>query len=94
MTVYVVTWDLNKEKSNYSAARTAFISHLEKYPHCKDGGLDSVWFIQTTQDANTITNYLKQKLDNNDRLFVSRINSGQYQGWLAKPTWEWIEART
>lgn len=30
MAVYVVTWNLNKERSNYDAARRQFIQHLER----------------------------------------------------------------
>ncbi len=31
MSVYVVTWDLNREKPNYSEARRAFLTKLEEY---------------------------------------------------------------
>ena len=90
MAVYVVTWDLNKEKPNYSQARTAFVKHIEAYENKKDPGLDSVRFISTANTANEIDAYLRQKLDNNDRLFISKLNSGQHQGWLNKDVWEWI----
>jgi hypothetical protein len=29
MAVYVVTWNLNKEKANYNEARSAFLMELE-----------------------------------------------------------------
>lgn len=94
MSVYVVTWDLNKEKSNYSQARAAFIKHLETIENTKDSGLDSVRFISTTSSASEIQAYLIQKLDKNDRLFVSKLNSGERDGWLSKSVWDWINART
>lgn len=93
MAVYVVTWDLNKERANYSQARAAFVKHLETYQNTKDPGLDSVRFISTANSANEIDGYLRQMLDTNDRLFVSKLNSGQYQGWLSKEVWDWINAR-
>jgi hypothetical protein len=93
MSVYVVTWDLNRAKPNYSEARTAFISHLQNYQHIKDGGLDSVWFISTQQSANQIDSYLRQRLDDNDRLFVSLLRLGEHQGWLEQAVWDWINAR-
>lgn len=93
MAVYVVTWDLNKEKPNYNAARAAFIKHLEAYENTKDAGLDSVRFISTTDTASDIKDYLRQKMDDNDRLFVSRLRKGERDGWLAKIVWEWISAR-
>jgi len=76
MAVYVVTWDLNKEKLNYTQARAAFIKHLEAYESIKDPGLDSVRFVSTTSTASTISEYLRQKLDTNDRLFVSNQARG------------------
>ncbi len=91
--VYLVTWDLNKEKPNYSQARADFIAHLNKFEHVKDSGLDSVWFISTTWSAEEASTYLRQKLDGNDRLVVTKLVAGQYAGWLSKTTWDWIGAR-
>jgi hypothetical protein len=93
MSVYIVTWNLNKERSNYPAARSAFIELVENYPMKADTGLESVRFIESSQSADQISNYLRQALDDNDRLLVSKMNSGQHQGWLSKDTWDWINAR-
>lgn len=38
MAVYLVTWDLNKEKPNYAEARKQFIAHVERYENKKDAG--------------------------------------------------------
>ncbi|NOD62070.1 MULTISPECIES: hypothetical protein [unclassified Ruegeria] len=93
MAVYVVTWNLNKEKSNYAAARSAFIKQLETYTNKADSGLESVRFISTNQSADQVDAHLRKKLDTNDRLLVSKMNNGEHQGWLSKDTWEWINAR-
>lgn len=93
MAVYVVTWDLNREKPNYSAAREAFVTHLERYENVKDPGLDSVRFISTSHTADQVDEFLRQKLDTNDRLFVSKIRAGERNGWLSKNVWDWIKAR-
>lgn len=93
MSVYLVTWDINKAGAAYTEARNKFIAHLQTYDHIKDGGLDSVWFIFTSQTANQIDAYLRQKLDTNDRLLVTRMRSGEHQGWLDPAVWEWINAR-
>lgn len=95
MAVYVVTWNLNKERSNYDAARRAFVEHLEKFEHVKDPGLESVrWIYAATWTASQVREYLCQKLDNNDRVFVSNVRKGERDGWLAQAVWEWINART
>ena len=93
MAVFLVTWDLNQEKLNYGEARVAFIKHLEAYENAKDGGLDSVRFISTTNTADQVSTYLRQKVDDNDRLIVTKLNNGAHQGWLSKATWDWINDR-
>lgn len=93
MAVYVVTWNLNQERSNYAQARQVFVQHLERFENVKDSGLETVRWISTSSTASQIDADLRQKLDNNDRLFVSKLNSGEHQGWLNKATWEWINAR-
>lgn len=93
MAVYVVTWNLNQERSNYAQARQAFIQHLESYQNVKDSGLETVRWISTTESADQIDSYLRKKLDDNDRLFVSKLTSGSHQGWLNQATWDWINAR-
>ena len=93
MAVYVVTWNLNKEGSRYEQARREFITHLERYEHVTDSGLETVRWISTPDSPNQISDYLLQKMDDNDRLFVSKLNRGEHQGRLSKSTWEWINAR-
>lgn len=93
MAVFLVTWDLNREKSNYNQARATFIAHLERYENTRDPGLDSVRFIATSLTATQIDADLRTKLDTNDRLFVTKLVSGNHQGWLAKNVWDWINAR-
>lgn len=93
MAVFVVTWNLNKERTNYSSARNEFIKHLERYDNIGDPGLESVRFISTGSTAAQISTYLRQKLDNNDNIFVSKINRYEKQGWLKKNVWDWINIR-
>lgn len=90
MSVYLVTWDLNKEKPNYSSARTKFLAVLEKYENIKDTNLDSVRFISTGLNAKEIYNDLSTVLDNNDSLFITKIKDGEYYGALNKGIWDWI----
>jgi hypothetical protein len=93
MSVYVVTWDLNKEKANYAQARDAFLVHLDALENKSDRGLDSVCFVSTALSADQISTHLQGKLDNNDRLIVVKMASGSHQGWLAKDVWDWIRTR-
>jgi hypothetical protein len=91
--VYLVTWDLNEEKPNYNAVREAFIAHLERLENTHDTMLDSVRFVSTDYDATELSEYLRQKLDASDHIIVTELQSGSHQGWLAEPTWKWINDR-
>jgi hypothetical protein len=93
MSVYVVTWNLNKEGAAYQQARTTFLNQLGAYENTKDSGLETVRWISTNQTADQVSAHLRQKLDDNDRLFVSKVSSGSHQGWLSKTTWDWINSR-
>jgi len=93
MSVFVVTWNLNKERSNYSHAREEFLKQLNRYENTSDPGLETVRFVSTSSSATDIDTLLRQKMDNNDRLLVSKMNRGEYQGWLDTGAWTWITAR-
>lgn len=93
MSVYVVTWNLNKEKPNYSRAREAFVAQVNTFENVADSGLETVRFLSTSWSAHQISDDLRTKLDSNDRLFVSKLSSSTHQGWLDKATWDWINAR-
>ncbi|MBC8648482.1 hypothetical protein GYM54_01845 [Pseudomonas sp. MTM4] len=93
MAVYVVTWNLNKERGNYDAARRAFLQHLERYDNKKDSGLESVRWINTPRSVHEVDADLRSKLDTNDRIFVCQVTNGNHQGWLDQPVWDWINAR-
>ncbi|MBK3468187.1 hypothetical protein [Pseudomonas sp. MF6776] len=93
MAVFMVTWNLNKERGNYAHARQVFIQHLDRYPNVSDPGLESVRWLSSTATANQISDDLRLRLDVNDRIFVTKLNNGDHQGWLSKNVWEWINAR-
>jgi hypothetical protein len=73
--------------------RQNLIDHLGRYQHIKDPGLDSVWFVSTGSSADQVSADVRTKLDDNDRLIVTKLVNGQHQGWLAQNVWDWINAR-
>lgn len=93
MSVFMVTWNLNKEGGRYHEARRAFIQHLERYENTKNSGLDTVRWISSSATAQQISNDLSTKIDGNDYLVVTKMNKGEFYGWLAKDTWAWIGQR-
>lgn len=93
MAVFVVTWNLNKERSNYAQARKAFLDHLSRYDNTGDSDLESVRWLSTVHNATQIDADLRSVLDGNDSLFVTQLVLGTHQGWLDQSVWKWIEAR-
>lgn len=93
MAIYLVTWDLNKEKPHYAQARVQFLSALDEYESTKDQGLDSVRFVSTSWTAYQVGEHLRKALDDNDRLVVTLVSRGTHHGWLTKTVWDWINAR-
>lgn len=93
MSVFMVTWNLNKERGHYANARAAFIQRLERYSHVRDPGLESVWWVESTASASAVCDDLLTALDANDRLFVCQVQRGGHQGFLKKAVWSWINAR-
>lgn len=93
MAVFMVTWNINNERSNYSHARRVFLEHLERYPNIKDPALESVRWISSTATASQVYDDLRIKLDSNDRIFITQVGPGSYYGYLDKAVWDWIAAR-
>ncbi|HYC44848.1 MAG TPA: hypothetical protein VED01_05115 [Burkholderiales bacterium] len=87
--VYLITYDLNKAK-DYPKLYEAIKSIGE---WARDPDLDSVWFVSTSLTAQSIYDRLRPHIDSDDRLFITQLHRGTHQGWLAKATWDWINAR-
>lgn len=87
MAVYCVSYDLNKQGQNYNA----LYDELKK-TDCLHI-LGSTWLVSSNESANQLSSRLQKVMDTNDRLFVSRVNQWQYDGWLPKTFWEWVDAR-
>ncbi|QQG38298.1 MAG: hypothetical protein HYS26_01985 [Candidatus Kaiserbacteria bacterium] len=92
MAVYFVTWDLNKEKTGYIAARDRLLKKIDQFPNTKDPGLDSVRFISSSQSSEQLAKFIKEAMDSNDSLMVMKMSGGDYYGYLQASTWEWINS--
>ncbi|MBC68732.1 MULTISPECIES: hypothetical protein [Acinetobacter] len=84
MTVYSVSYDLNKSGQKYDE----LIKEIKSF----DGwchAMDSYWFVCSSQSAAQVYERLRKHTDDNDDLFVMQT-SKECQGWLSKTVWEWI----
>lgn len=87
MAVYCVSYDLNKQGQNYNALYDEL--KMTDNQHI----LGSTWLVSTRENATQLRDRLRQRLDNNDSLFISRVNSGEYDGWMPTECWTWLRAR-
>lgn len=90
MGFYIITYDLRTPGQDYTELYNA-IKALGEWQH----PLESVWFLYT-DDVNVDSNYIYQRLrpciDNNDFLFINRLNPDDKQGWMVKSFWNWYNS--
>lgn len=84
---YVISYDLKQQGQDYTSLYEA-IKSFEDWKH----PLESMWLIRTQKTADQISDILRRegRMDANDLLFVSKIDTNDKQGWLPKSTWEWF----
>lgn len=82
---FIVTYDLNKVGQDYDKLITA----IKKLPNYRF--LKSAWFIKSTSSAEEISTYLRQYIDDNDRLLVAELNQNR-RGWLDQAAWDFINS--
>lgn len=86
MKIYSISYDLRQPGRNYSNLydRIKLLDSSCQHP------LESNWFIRSTKSAETIYDFLRPYIDDNDLLFVAEINSENKQGWMVRTFWNWI----
>jgi len=87
MTVYCVSYDLNKSGQNY----VGLYEELKKYDNIHP--LDSTCFVSTTETPTQVAAKLRARMDANDYMIVIKV-SKPYDGWLSQTYWDWLNART
>lgn len=92
MSVYLVTWNINKARSNYTERRDKFLVGFNNLDWIRESNLDTVAFLNTTSNATEIYNHLLKNLDGNDRLFVTEIVQDR-MGLLNKEVADWLKNR-
>lgn len=84
MTVYCVSYDLNRTGQNYNALYEELKKSASWWHY-----LDSTWLIDTAETAEQVSARLLKHIDTNDRLLVIKVVRA-YQGWLTEEAWKWI----
>lgn len=90
MAILLVTYDLRQPGKNYQP----LYDWLKKFAYCK--GMDSVWLLDTHWTPAQVRDELQNIVDNNDRVFVTRLHSNTWASlnyscgdWLNNPARSW-----
>ena len=86
MAVYIVSYDLNSPGQDYEA----LYDELKRPPAGWIPIMDSTWLIDSAESAQSLSDRIRQHLDENDWLFVAEITTN-HQGWLPQVKWDWVD---
>lgn len=93
MSVYLVTWDLNKEGPAYRTASERLHDRLDTLATIKHPGLRTVRFVDTTRSAKELYEYLENFVDADDKIVINKLSLNSYWGTVSKEVWEWVALR-
>lgn len=95
MKFFALTYDLRQPGKNYKELYDAIkeIAGDGNWQH----PMESFWVMTVSDFSYTSTEsmykVLRQFIDDNDSLFISRIDSSDHQGWMPKSFWNWFKEK-
>jgi len=78
MSNYIVSYDLNGPKPSHAEMD----KHLESSGYAYGRVLETVWYIGTSSDIESVYNYIDQILSSNDRLLVVKATEAIWRNLL------------
>lgn len=95
MRIFAVIYDLRQPDRKYielyEAIKTTAGDGNWQHP------MESFWVIALSdygyRDANNLYEEFRKYVDENDSLFVVRIDQSDRQGWMPKSFWNWIKEK-
>jgi len=52
------------------------------------------WIVWTSSSAATWYERLRPHLDDNDAMFIARIDPDERQGWMSEGFWKWMNSKS
>lgn len=86
MTVYVISYDLNRPGQDYGDLHDS-IKAFGNYWHC----LDSTWMVSSNMSAIDIAKKLWAQMDTNDKLLVTPVAPGSAWSGFTGDCETWIK---
>lgn len=84
--IFTISYDLRSPGKNYDGLYSA-IQLCGNYYHA----LESTWYVKSDLDANGIYEKIKDEIDKNDHVVISKVDTSDQQGWMLKTFWEWTQ---
>lgn len=96
MKLFAITYDLRKPGRNYNDLYDAIkqVAGDGYWQH----PMESFWVVAvsdlSSRDADNLYVEFRKYIDENDSLFVVRIDQGDRQGWMPRSFWTWIKEKS
>ena len=96
MKLFAITYDLRQPGRKYNDLYDAIkqVAGAGNWQH----PMESLWVVVASdfspRDANSIYSEIRKYIDENDSLFVMRLDPNERQGWMPKSFWAWIKEKS
>lgn len=95
MRFYAITYDLRQPGRKYDELYEG-IKNLAGEGNWQHP-MESIWVIAvsdySSKNAESVYSSLRKFIDDNDSLFVTKIDNYDHQGWMPKNFWDWLKEK-
>jgi hypothetical protein len=82
----LVTFSLRNAEKDYSDFFVTLRGNAQQWWHF----IEQTCIVTTFHDPNTLAHALLPYIEGTDSLLVVKIVPGEFQGWLPKQAWDWM----
>lgn len=86
---YIIAYDLHEPGKNYQTVKTQIESLQDPFRI-----LESTWLVKTKLNSTEILKRLSTALDDNDHVFIAKIDLLSCEAWLPLNARVWLEQKT
>jgi hypothetical protein len=86
---YIIAYDLHEPDKNYQGVEAQIESLPDRFRI-----LESTWLVKTKLDSTDILKRLSTALDDNDHVFIAKIDLASCDGCLPQNARVWLEQKT
>lgn len=90
MNLLLVTFSLRNQLRDYGEFFVALRGNALQWSHY----IEQTYIVYTSYDQNELASKLYPHMEATDALLIVKINPYEYQGWLPKEAWEWINDKS